>query len=182
MQNFPASMLYVNTETLNMEHKVDSQRAIIMCRNYWEMLMIKVWEKNWNLANTFWQIQKWRLEDTESSTLPSHPSTSLCSTINWIMYSRNWNVLKDFFLHLDSFSKFLRMECVDTFTLTRTILLGRGRILCVHQLIWLIWKTECSKWKLLIFVPEKEPIQIGNFKTNNFNSFCFVSQRCTHGL
>ena len=27
-----------------------------------------------------------RMEDTESSTLPCHPLTFLCSTINWIMY------------------------------------------------------------------------------------------------
>ena len=146
------------------------------------MLMIKVWEKKWNLANTFWQIQNWGMEDTESSTLACHPSTSLCSTIKWIMYSRNWNVLQEVIFHLDSFWKILRMECVNTFTLTRTILLWRRRNSCVHQLIWLPWKTECSQWKLLIFVPEKEPIQIGNFKTNNFNSFCFVSRRCTHGL
>ena len=30
-----------------------------------------------------------------------------------------------------------RMECVDTFTLTKTILLWRGRNLWVHKLIWL---------------------------------------------
>ena len=28
-------------------------------------------------------------EDTDSSTSPCHPSTLVCSTINWIMYSRN---------------------------------------------------------------------------------------------
>ena len=55
--------------------------------------------------------------------------------------------------------KTLRMEFVNTFTLTRTILLWRLRNLCVHQLIWLTWKTECSKWFLLISVPDKEPIQ-----------------------
>ena len=76
---------------------------------------------------------------------------------------RNWNVLQKLILHLDSFWKILRMECVDTFTLTRTILLWRHLNLCVHKLIWLTWKTECRKWILLIFVPEREPIQSGNF-------------------
>ena len=53
MQNFPAFMLYVNTKTLKMEHKLDSKRTILMWRTKWEMLTIKVREKNWNLANTF---------------------------------------------------------------------------------------------------------------------------------
>ena len=30
MQNILAFMLYVNTKTLNMEHKLDSERAILM--------------------------------------------------------------------------------------------------------------------------------------------------------
>ena len=51
MQNFPAFMIYVNTETLNMDHKWDSERAKLMWRIQWEMLTIKAWEKNWNLAN-----------------------------------------------------------------------------------------------------------------------------------
>ena len=112
-------------------------------------------EKNWNLANTFWQIQNWRMEDTESSTLPCHPSTCLCSTINWIMYSRNWHVLQKLTLHLESFWKILRMECVDTFTFTRTILLWKDLNLYVHKLVWLTWKTECRKWIMLIFVPRE---------------------------
>ena len=29
------------------------------------------------------------IEDTESTTLPCHPLTSLCSTINWIIFSKN---------------------------------------------------------------------------------------------
>ena len=37
----------------------------------------------------FLQIMKWRMEDTKSSTLSCHPSTCLCSTRNWIMYSKN---------------------------------------------------------------------------------------------
>ena len=32
MQNFPAFMLYVNTKSLNLEHKLDSERAILMWR------------------------------------------------------------------------------------------------------------------------------------------------------
>ena len=163
MQNFPAFMLYVNTKTLNMEHKLDSKRTILMWRTKWEMLTINVREKNWNLANAFWQKLKWRIENTESSTLPCHPSKCLCSVINWIMYSKNWNVLQKLTLHLDSFWKTLRMEFVDTFTLTETILLWKDQNLCAHKLIWLIWKTECRKWILLIFVPEKEPIQNGIF-------------------
>ena len=59
--------------------------------------------------------------------------------------------------------KTLRMECVDTFMLTRTILLSKKRNLCVHKLIWPTWKTECRKWILLIFVHERKPIQSGNF-------------------
>ena len=160
---FPAFMLYVNTKTLDMEHKLVSERAILMWRTQWEMWTIKVWEKYWNLANTFWQILKWRMEDAESSTLPCLPSTFLCSTINWIMYSKNWNVLQKLTLRLDSFWKTLRMECVDTFTLTKTILIWKELNLSLHKLLWLTWKTECRKRILLIFVPEKEPIQSGNF-------------------
>ena len=163
MQNFPAFIPYVNTETLNMDHNWDSERAILMWRISWEMLTIKVWEKKWNLANTTWQKKKWRMEDTESSTFPCHPSTCLCSTINWIMYSKNWNVLQKLTLHLDSFWKILRMECVDTFTLTRTILLWKDLNFYVHKLIWLTWKTDCRKWILLIFVAERDPIQSGIF-------------------
>ena len=32
MQNFQAFMLYVHTKTLNMDHKVDSERTILMWR------------------------------------------------------------------------------------------------------------------------------------------------------
>ena len=32
MQNFPAFMLYVNTKTLNLDHKWDSERTILMWR------------------------------------------------------------------------------------------------------------------------------------------------------
>ena len=66
-------------------------------------------------------------------------------------------------LHLGSFRKILRMESVYILTLTRTILLRGSRKLCVHKLIWLTWKTECKKSILLIFVPEKEPIQSENY-------------------
>ena len=127
------------------------------------MLTIKNWEKKWNLAKTFWQILKWRKEDTESSTLPCHPLTFLCSTINWIMYPKSWNVLQKLTLHLDSFWKILRMECADTFMLTRTIRLWRSRNLCVHQTILPTWKRNYRKWILLIFVHEREPIQNGSF-------------------
>ena len=137
------------------------------------MLTIIVWDKNWNLANTFWQIMKWRMEDTESSTLPYHLSTCLCSTINWIMYSKNWNVLQRLTLHFDSFWKKLRMECVDTFKLTRTILLWKELNLCVRKLIWLTSRTESKNWIILIFVPEKERIQSGNF--TNLSSTIFAS-------
>ena len=182
MQNFPAFILYVNTKTLNMLHKWGSERAILMWRISWEMLMIKVSEKNWNLADTFWQILKWRMEDTESSNLSCPLSTCLCSTKNWIMYSRSWSVLQKLILNLDWFWKILRMECLDTFTLTRTISLWKDLNLCVHKLIWLTWKTECRKTILLIFVPEEEPIKSGILQTYKFNKFCFVTQRCTHGL
>ena len=146
------------------------------------MLMIKVWEKNWNLANTFWQIQKWGMEDTETSTLPCHPSTYFRSTVNWIMYSENWNVLQKLTLHVDSFWKTLRMECVDTFVLTRTILLWRGRNLCEHKLICLTWKIDCRKWILLILYPRKSEYKVEILQTYKFNKFCFVTQRRTHGL
>ena len=85
-------------------------------------------------------------------------------------------------LHLDSFWKTLNMECVDTFTLTTTIILWRGRNLCVHKLIWLTWKTECRKRILLIFVPENERIRSGNFTDLQVSQFFFVTQRFTHGL
>ena len=165
MQNFLSFQLQINTKAHNMNHKLGSECAILMWRIYWEMLTIKSWEKNWNLANTFRQILKWRLEDTESSILPCHPSTRLFRAINWIMYSKNWNVLQKFSLHLDSFWKSLRTECVDTLTLTRIILimLWKDISLCAHQLIWLTWKTKCRERIFLIFVPEKEPIQSGNF-------------------
>ena len=149
------------------------------------MLTIKVWEKNWNLANTFCQILNWRMEDKDSSTLPCHPLTFLCSTINWIMYSKHWNMLQKLTWHLDSFWKPLRMECVDTFTLTRSILLWKELNLCVHKLICLASKRERRKWILLFFVHEKEPTQIENFtilQIYKFNNFCFVTQRCIHGL
>ena len=72
------------------------------------------------------------------------------------MYSKNWNVLQQLTLHLDSFWKTSRMKCVDTFTLTRTILLWKDLNLCArrHKLIWLTWKRECRKLILLIFVPD----------------------------
>ena len=126
------------------------------------MLTIKVWEKNWNLANTFWQILKRIMEDTESPTLPGHPSTYLCSSINWIMYSKNWNVLPKLTLHLDSFWKIFRLECVYILTLTKTTIYWKELNFCVHKLIWLTWKTECKKWILLINVPEREPLQSGS--------------------
>ena len=121
-QNFPAFMLHVYTRTLNMEHNLDSERAILMWTQQ-EMLTTKFWETNWNLANTFWKILKWRIEDTESSTLRSHPSTCPWSTLNWISFSNNRNVVQQLTLLLDSFWKTLRKEYVDTFTLTRRILL-----------------------------------------------------------
>ena len=127
------------------------------------MLTIKVCAKKWNLANTFCHIVKWRMEDTESSTLPYHPLTFRCWTVNWIMYSKSWNVLQKLTLHLDSFLKILRMECADTFMLTRTILLWRSRNLRVHQTISSTWKRNYRKWILVIFVHEREPIQNGSF-------------------
>ena len=130
----------------------------------------------------FWQILKWRMEHTESSTLPCHPSTFRCSTINWIMYSKNWNVLQKLTWHLDSFWKTLRMECVDTFTLTRTILLWRGRNLCVHKLICLTWKTECRNWCCWPLYTRESQYKVDFLQTYKFNNFCFVTQRCTHGL
>ena len=146
------------------------------------MLTIKVWEKNWNPAKTFWQILKQRMEDTESSTLPCRTSTCLYTTINWIMYSRNWKVLQKLILHLDSFWKTSRMEHVDSFTFTKTILIRRGRNLCVNKLIWLTWQTECTKRILMLFVPEMSQYKVEKLKTYNFDSFCIVTQRCAHGL
>ena len=90
------------------------------------------------------------------STLPCLPSTCLCSTINWIMYSWKWKMLQKSTSHLDSFWKILRLECVDTFTFTRSMQLWKELNLCVHKLIWLTSKTECKNWMLLIFVPDKK--------------------------
>ena len=126
-------------------------------------IAIKVWEKNWNLANTFCQILNWRMENTESSTLSCHPSTFPCSTINRIMYSKSWNVLQKLTLQLDSFWKIMRMERADTFMLTRTIQLPRSQNLCVHQTILLTWKRNYRKWILLIFVHKRKPISNGSF-------------------
>ena len=47
------------------------------------------------------------------------------------------------------------------------------RNLCAHKLIRLTWNTVCRKWILLIFVPEKEPIQTGNFINLQFKHFLF---------
>ena len=44
-----------------------------------------------------------------------------------------------------------------------TVMLWKDLNLYVHKLIWLIWNTECRKWILLMFVPEREPIKSGNF-------------------
>ena len=93
------------------------------------------------------------------------------STTKWILYSKNWNVLQKLSLHLDSFWKTLRMEGVDTFTLTRTTLLWRARNLFVHKLIRLTWKTECRKRILLQIVPEKKPLQSGNFTSVQIKQF-----------
>ena len=41
-------------------------------------------ERKIGIVQTFWQKLKWRMENTEYSTLPCHPLTILCSTINWI--------------------------------------------------------------------------------------------------
>ena len=88
------------------------------------------------------------------------------------MFSKKWNVLQKSTFHLDSFWKRLKMECVDTFTLTRTLLLWRGHNSCVHKPIWLTWKIECRKWIFLIFAHEKEPIQSGKFyKLTNLTFF-----------
>ena len=133
------------------------------------MLTIKVWEKNWNLANTFRQTLKWRKEDTETSTLASHPSILLCSTINWIKYSKNWNVQRNLNLRLGLFSKKLRIEYVDTFMIKRTIRVRRDRNLCVHQMTLPTWKRKYRKWILLLFVHEREPIPNESF-TNWQNS------------
>ena len=59
-------------------------------------------------------------------------------------------------LHLDSFWRTLRMESVDTFMLTWTIRLWRGRNKCVHQTKLPTWKRNYRKWILVIFVQEKE--------------------------
>ena len=97
------------------------------------------------------------------ATLPSHPLKYLCSTINWNMYSKSWNVLQKLTLHSDSFWKILRMEFADTFMLTRTIRLWRSRNLCVHRTILPTWNRKYRKWRILIFVHEREPIPNGSF-------------------
>ena len=43
---------------------------------------------------------------------------------------------------------------------TNTVM-ERSKLVCT-QAVWLIWKTECRKRILLIFLPEKEPIQCGS--------------------
>ena len=67
------------------------------------------------------------------------------------------------------------MESVDTFTLTKTILLWKELSLCVRKLIWLNWKIECRKLILLIFVHEREPIQKWKFyKVTNLTVFALL--------
>ena len=68
------------------------------------------------------------------------------------------------------------------FMLTTTIWLWRGQNLCVQKLIWLTWKTKCRNWILLIFYPRKSQYKVVILQTYKFNIFCFVTQRCTHGL
>ena len=111
------------------------------------------------------------MEDTESSNLSCHPSTCLCSTINWIMCSKSWDVLQKLTLFLDSFWKLLRMECADTFMLTRTIRLWRSRNLCVHQTILPTWKINYRKRILLIFVHERANTKWKFYKLTNVTVF-----------
>ena len=95
------------------------------------MLTIKNRDKNWNLANTFWQILKWRMEVTESSTLPCHPSTFLSSTIKMIMYSKSWNVLQKLTLRLDSFWKILRiLLCRYFYAHENNTVIERSKLVC----------------------------------------------------
>ena len=76
-------MLYVDTKTLNIEHKLDSSdidvEDVVGDVNHQNLRKIL------EFVNTFQQILKWKMEDTEFSTLPCHPLTFprfLSSTIN----------------------------------------------------------------------------------------------------
>ena len=53
-------------------------------------------------------------------------------------------------------SKTLKMECVDNFTLLRTIRLRKNRNLYVHQTTLPTWKINYRKGIMLIFVHERE--------------------------
>ena len=78
-QNFPTIILYVNTK-----HSTWTT-TWIRSEQYWcGGHSGRCWRskfEKWNLANTFWQMLKWRIDDTESSTLPCHPPKLLRSTI-----------------------------------------------------------------------------------------------------
>ena len=68
--------------------------------------------------------------NTEYSTLPCHPSTWLCWTINWIRYSKNWNVLQKLTLRL--FSKTSKMDRLDIFMLENNTVMERSKLLCTQ--------------------------------------------------
>ena len=80
-----------------------------------------------------------------------------------IDYSKDPDALPKLTLRLDLFSKTLKMDLVDIFTLTRTIRLWRVRNLCVRQPTLQTWKRNYRKWLLWIFVHEREPIPNGSF-------------------
>ena len=79
-------MLYVNTKTFNMEHKLGSERAILMWRTYWEMLLIKVREKSYSRVDISRSILKYKKGDIVCSILLSTTLQLSLSKKNWISF------------------------------------------------------------------------------------------------
>ena len=152
-----------------------------MWRIYWEMLMINVWEEMESCKHflTETEIENGR-HRVFNFDMSSFDYSLLNDKQDYVL--KNWKVLQKLTLHLDSFWKILTMESVGIFTLTRTILLWRDLKVSVHKLTWLIWQTECRKWIFLIFVPRNSQYKVEILQTYKFENFCFLTQRCTHGL
>ena len=74
-------------------------------------------------------------------------------------------------LRSDLYWETLKIERVDTFMQTKTILLLRGLNMCVPRMIWPTWKIIFRKWILLIIALEEERTLNGSFTNLQLSQF-----------
>ena len=163
--SFPASTLYNHTNAVSTECRW--RRLTLMWMLISNMSTTGTLRKSFVHVDVFWLTE---VENGKRRVVNFGTSVNNWLTTNWIMYLKNSNVLPKWTSPWDFFWEKMKINRLDTFMPSKTVLSWKSVILHILQ-IWTFYERDCRKWMSATSAPGKKLTLKGKFS----NLTVFVS-------